>query len=110
MGVSPTYITKITRKLVVARLITSTAGANGGFILGRPMKEITLYDVVKATDGDEVFFRPNGIIARVFTNQEQKVQRGLTLIEDALEEAQLNWQNSLKKVTLDRIAQEVIYD
>ena len=30
MAVSPTYLKKISRKLVVARLITSTQGAGGG--------------------------------------------------------------------------------
>ena len=109
MGVSPTYITKITRKLVVSGLITSSTGANGGFVLGRPMSKITLYDVVKATDGDVAFFQSSGIIARVFTQQEQKVQRGLTLVDEALHDAQMSWRRSLQRVTLDRIAKEVFY-
>lgn len=108
MGVSPTYTTKITRKLVVAKLITSATGVNGGFILGKPKNEITLYDVVKATDGDEVFFRSKGILERVFTNQEQKIQLGINLIDEALHEAQLKWEESLKKVSLDKIVKEVM--
>ena len=67
-----------------------------------------LADVVKATDGDEVFFRSKGILERVFANQEQKIQLGINLIDEALHEAQLKWEESLKKVSLDKIAKEVM--
>ena len=87
--------------------VTLVAGVlrNTGFL---SKNEITLYDVVKATDGDEVFFRSKGILERVFTNQEQKIQLGINLIDEALHEAQLKWEESLKKVSLDKIAKEVM--
>ena len=62
MNVSQSYLTKITRKLVIAGIITSAQGVKGGFILARPMISITLGDVVKATDGSAPFFRPTNVI------------------------------------------------
>ena len=56
MLVSPTYLKKISRKLVVAKLITSTQGAGGGFILAREMGQVTLHDVVLAIEGEAPFF------------------------------------------------------
>ena len=109
MDVSPTYLKKITRKLVVAKLITSTPGVNGGFILGRHMNDITLYDVIEAIDGDKPFFRSAGIIERVFTDREQQVEKGMTIIEESLHSAQNRWKHSLKQVTLCEIVKEVLY-
>lgn len=44
------YLSKVLRDLVVAKLITSQRGPNGGFALSRPPKDISLYDVVQAVD------------------------------------------------------------
>ena len=65
MLVSPTYLKKISRKLVIAKLITSTQGTGGGFILARKMNEVTLHDVVLAIEGESPFFQPQGIVVVV---------------------------------------------
>lgn len=44
------YLSKILRDLVVADLITSQRGPNGGFSLSRPASAITMLDVVNAVD------------------------------------------------------------
>ncbi len=43
---------KITRKLNRAGLVSIRRGAGGGYVLGRPLAEITLYDVVTAIEPD----------------------------------------------------------
>ncbi|MBX3379105.1 MAG: Rrf2 family transcriptional regulator [Phycisphaeraceae bacterium] len=48
--VSHGYLAKILRDLVVARLITSQRGPNGGFALARPAGTISMLDVVNAVD------------------------------------------------------------
>lgn len=45
------YLSKIMRDLVVAELVHSQRGPNGGFTLTRPAKEISILDVVEAVDG-----------------------------------------------------------
>ncbi len=48
--VSQGYLAKILRDLVVAGLITSQRGPNGGFTLARPAGSISMLDVVNAVD------------------------------------------------------------
>lgn len=44
------YLSKILRDLVVAELIVSQRGPNGGFSLSRPPHQISMLDVVNAVD------------------------------------------------------------
>lgn len=44
------YLSKVLRDLVVAGLIDSRRGPNGGFALARPASRISILDVVNATD------------------------------------------------------------
>lgn len=44
------YLSKILRDLVVAHLVTSQRGPNGGFTLARPSTKISILDVVNAVD------------------------------------------------------------
>ncbi len=49
-GVPQGYLSKILRDLVVAGLVVSQRGPNGGFSLARPPEQITMLDVVNAVD------------------------------------------------------------
>lgn len=44
------YLSKVMRDLVVAGLVASFRGPNGGFILAKPPEGITILDVVNAVD------------------------------------------------------------
>jgi len=44
------YLSKVLRDLVVAELILSQRGPNGGFSLARPSAEISMLDVINAVD------------------------------------------------------------
>lgn len=103
MSVSPTYLSKITRKLVVAKLIRSVQGVNGGYILARPMTEITLRMVVEAIEGNAPFFTPTGVIERVFLMQRRAAHRGMSLIEAALHDAEVQWRHELEKTTMQQV-------
>ena len=52
-GLSPSFLSKITSRLVGARLLDSLKGPGGGIRLGRSAEDITLLDVVEAIDGLE---------------------------------------------------------
>ena len=110
MLVSPTYLKKISRKLVIAKLITSTQGTGGGFILARKMNEVTLHDVVLAIEGESPFFQPQGIVERVFQSRPRQVEIGMNMIEKVFSEAQEKWSEYLKTVTLEDVAKEVAHD
>lgn len=44
------YLSKVMRDLVLADLVTSQRGPNGGFSLARPAAQISMLDVVNAVD------------------------------------------------------------
>jgi Rrf2 family protein len=50
MQVPRPYLSKVLRDLVVAELVASVRGPNGGFVLARPASRITVLDVVNAVD------------------------------------------------------------
>lgn len=49
-GIPLQYLSKVMRRLVVAKLVTSRRGQGGGFVLARPPAEISLMQVLAATD------------------------------------------------------------
>lgn len=103
MNVSLSYLSKVTRKLVVAGLIRSVYGVNGGYILARPMTSITLRMVVEAIEGDKPFFKPSGVIERVFMTQKRAAKRGVSLIDQALYKAEANWRYELEQTTMQQV-------
>lgn len=52
LNLSLAYSQKILRKLVVANLIKSTPGINGGFLLANSTKKISLLDIIQAINND----------------------------------------------------------
>ncbi|WP_439679355.1 RrF2 family transcriptional regulator [Embleya sp. MST-111070] len=53
----PAYLKKRLQALVRADILTSSAGARGGFLLARRPEAITLLDVVVAVEGPDELFR-----------------------------------------------------
>jgi Rrf2 family cysteine metabolism transcriptional repressor len=51
-SVPANYLVQILTELRNGGLITSWRGKQGGYALARPPEEITLYDIVKAIEGD----------------------------------------------------------
>lgn len=49
------FLGKILQSLVKKKLLVSTKGPNGGFALGTKGHNISLYDIVVAVDGDDMF-------------------------------------------------------
>ena len=51
-GLSDKYLEAIAKPLVVAGVLASVRGKNGGYQLARPASQITAGDVVRAVEGD----------------------------------------------------------
>lgn len=49
------FLAKILQLLAKQKILGSTKGPHGGFTLQRDAKQISLFDIVKAIDGDELF-------------------------------------------------------
>ena len=50
MGIPPSYVLKITSKLVVAGIIKRIVGAKGGFLLAKKQTEISLYEIINVLE------------------------------------------------------------
>ncbi|WP_020617877.1 RrF2 family transcriptional regulator [Paenibacillus daejeonensis] len=66
LQVSPSYMKKITRKLVVKKIITSVPGQNGGISLAKRLEEINLLDVIEAMEGPISIYPDTGLIRFAF--------------------------------------------
>jgi Rrf2 family protein len=55
LGIPTPFLGKILQSLVKQKILSSTKGPNGGFGLGKPAGEITLYDIVRTVDGEDFF-------------------------------------------------------
>lgn len=53
-GISEKYLEAIVKPLVVAGVLVSVRGKNGGYQLAKPANEITAGDVIRAVEGDVV--------------------------------------------------------
>jgi Rrf2 family transcriptional regulator, iron-sulfur cluster assembly transcription factor len=49
------FLAKILQQLAKQKILSSTKGPHGGFSILKDPQTITLYDIVKIIDGDEVF-------------------------------------------------------
>jgi Rrf2 family protein len=52
MAIPASYLPQILAQLVRAGLVTSEAGPHGGYALARPADEVSLLDIIVATEGD----------------------------------------------------------
>lgn len=55
LDISYHFLTKILQMLTAANILISSRGAGGGVALAREAAAITLYDLIIAIDGDELF-------------------------------------------------------
>lgn len=49
------FLGKILLSMAKHRILKSTKGPNGGFLLGKPANEISLYDIIVLYDGKRLF-------------------------------------------------------
>ncbi len=106
LKVSPTYLKKITRKLVVKKLIKSTYGVNGGFVLAQPAEMITIGNVVEAIDGNTHFFYQSGLLKRVAARH-GRIKNNLSIINDTFCKAEADWRKRLHSVTLAHMVSDL---
>lgn len=49
------YLSQLLSKLKTPGILTSQRGLNGGVLLAKPLKSISVYEVIVAIDGDQFF-------------------------------------------------------
>jgi len=105
--VSSSYLAKQLQALSRAKIIRSVQGKDGGYVLGRPPAEISVYDIVRAVDGGRPAFvcteiRQRGPLANP---PEQCLEP--CAIARTMAVAERAWRESLRGVTVLDLATEV---
>lgn len=96
-GMSEPYVGKLTRNLRLANLVTSTRGHKGGYVLAKPMEQITINEVLTALGGklfDNKFCGSHTGVGKLCTNSVDCSVRSLWSM------VQFTLDNLLEKVTL----------
>lgn len=102
---SPTYLKKITRKLVIGGLVSSVPGNSGGFLLNRPCEDISLLDIIETVETNLKTYPSSGLFEQMFPEYEEEAKAGDILIEDIFEEADLAWRGVLASYSVSKILQ-----
>ncbi|EMG26850.1 rrf2 family protein [Listeria fleischmannii 1991] len=107
--VSPSYLKKIMRKLVVKNIIRSVPGNNGGFFLARSPERISLFEIVAAVEGETNSYPNSGLIKQVFGDiRKEAAEKGETILTEAFSAADQVWKDALKKQTVADLLLETL--
>lgn len=107
LGVSDSYLKKITRLLVLAGLIASNSGKKGGFTMHRKPEKISLYDIFHAIEGAEPFVNATGLVEKVFYHNQALAQEKEKEVLQIFYDAELLYQEHLKTFTLDQFLEDI---
>ncbi|MFC6180640.1 Rrf2 family transcriptional regulator [Lactiplantibacillus daowaiensis] len=108
IGGSATYLRKIMRKLVLAELVASTSGNNGGMQLARPAERITIKDVVLAIEGPVHTFPDLGYFDQVFKDVEPVADEGTKVVNAIFSQADQQWLAFLGQQKLATLIKELL--
>lgn len=111
LGSSVSYTQKIMRKLVVAKLVESISGNSGGFVLARPVDQISVLDIVEALEGKVDSFPDSGLISKTFKKLGQD-EVNVTSADEAIHRifatADGTWSEVLRNISVADIVSRVI--
>lgn len=105
LGVSPSYMKKIVRKLVVQEIAISVSGNNGGVSLAKPATQITLLDVIEAMEGPIQMYPDTGLISLAF-HDKQYTQKGQELLRNVFSQGDRLLIEYFSKVTAADLLKE----
>ncbi|MFC6165832.1 Rrf2 family transcriptional regulator [Lactiplantibacillus dongliensis] len=108
IGGSATYLRKIIRKLVVAELVASTSGNNGGVRLSRSPEKITIKDVVLAIEGPLHTFPDRGYFDQVFKDVEPVADEGTKVVNAIFSQADQRWLDFLSQQKIATLIKELL--
>ena len=109
-GVSPSLVAKLFTRLQKAGIVESAEGIRGGFRLARPAEGISVYDVVRALEGDKPLFQCKEIRANCILYGDDppaSATKGVCSIHAVMLEAQERMFEALRGHTVASIARDV---
>lgn len=109
-GVSPSLVAKLFTQLQKAGIVESAEGIRGGFRLAKPPGEITVFDVVRALEGDKPLFQCREIRRNCVLYGDEppaSATRGVCAIHAVMLEAEKSMLDALRVHTLASLASTV---
>ena len=107
LDISPTYLKKIMRRLVVNDLIKANTGVGGGYKY-KNSKKVTLYDIYVALNGEtEIFVLGTDYVAKIFEGAldiEYRYKEYLKKVDFVNKSIK----KSLQKITIDDIVYDIL--
>jgi Rrf2 family protein len=100
------YLRKIIRKLVIAGIVKSSPGNNGGFTLAKDPKDINLLEIVEALENKLNSYPESNLFKSVFGNLPNG-NKGDKVIHKVIKQADLSWSNTLKLYTIQDLLDDV---
>lgn len=109
-GVSPSLVAKLFTRLQRAGIVASAEGIQGGFRLARPAAEVSVFDVVRAVEGDKPLFRCREIRSNCVLYGDDppaSATRGVCGIHAVMLEAEKRMLDALRSHTLAGLTAQV---
>jgi len=107
LNISPTYLKKIMRKLVVNDLVKANTGIGGGYKY-KSNKKVTLYDVyVALNDEVEIFALKTDYVSKIFEGalavdkRYNKYLKKVNTVNKAIK-------SSLEDITIERLVEDIL--
>ena len=110
LSVSQSYVKKLLRKLVVAKVIEGVSGNNGGFYIEKSLKDISLLEIVESIEGPFYSFPHVGVLERAFSDFNEFAQDGNKVISQVFTEADHAWDEELRHVSVQDVLSRVFKD
>ena len=108
LAVSDSYLKKILRKLVLADIISSMPGKEGGFHLLHSIEDITVYDIYAALEGESCEVKVSGIGNRIFIDDKKFIQ-GEQMVLSLFEKANTAFMDELRSMPLSALVSKKNY-
>ena len=107
LNISPTYLKKIMRKLVVNDLVKANTGVGGGYKY-KSNKKVTLYDVYVALNGEvEIFALKTDYVSKIFEGalavdkRYSKYLKKVNTVNKAIK-------SSLEEITIENLVEDIL--
>ena len=107
LNISPTYLKKIMRKLVVNNLVKANTGIGGGYKY-KSNKKVTLYDVYVALNGEvEIFALKTDYVSKIFEGalavdkRYSKYLKKVNTVNKAIK-------SSLEEITIENLVEDIL--
>ena len=107
LNISPTYLKKIMRKLVVNDLVKANTGIGGGYKY-KSNKKVTLYDVYVALNGEvEIFALKTDYVSKIFEGalavdkRYSKYLKKVNTVNKAIK-------SSLEEFTIENLVEDIL--